>query len=144
MLLMTVSGPSKLFVWCSIQVDKWFCYIAGNFFPAVFTLIGYFEVTWQVTMKLFQAKIFEWATLQNKCTVTHKCWPMTTIAASLMNFQLQNFQLYNKSLKDWCQGKQLICFLLNLNVSLGFPSETLRFLGDNSLSPSRPVVKCLL
>ena len=30
----------KPFVLCSIQVDKWFCYIAGNFFPAAFTLIG--------------------------------------------------------------------------------------------------------
>ena len=28
----------------------------------------------------------------------------------LMNFQLPNFQLYNKSLKDWSLGKQLIVF----------------------------------
>ena len=28
----------------------------------------------------------------------------------LMNFQLQNFQLYSKSLKDWSFGKQLILF----------------------------------
>ena len=37
----------------------------------------------------------------------------------LMNFQVQNFQLYNKSLKDWSLGKQLILF------------------------PSKPVIKCL-
>ena len=36
----------------------------------------------------------------------------------LMNFQVQNFQLYNKSLKDWSLGKQLILF------------------------PSKPVIKC--
>ena len=36
-----------------------------------------------------------------------------------MNFQLQTFQLYNKSLKDWSLGKQLILFPSNLNVSLG-------------------------
>ena len=39
----------------------------------------------------------------------------------LMNFQLQNFQLYNKSLKDWFLGKQLTLFVSNLNVS--FPRD---------------------
>ena len=35
-----------------------------------------------------------------------------------MNFQHQNFQLYiyNKLLKDWSLGKQLILFPWNLNV----------------------------
>ena len=28
----------------------------------------------------------------------------------LMNFRLQFFQLYNKSLKDWSVGKQLVLF----------------------------------
>ena len=42
-----------------------FCFLAGNFFPTACTLIGDFEVTWQLTMKLFPAKIFEWAALQN-------------------------------------------------------------------------------
>ena len=41
---------------------------------------------------------------------------------SLMDFQLQNFQLY-KSLIDWILGKQLILFSLSrvakLRVSLG-------------------------
>ena len=36
-----------------------------------------------------------------------------------MNFQLQNFQLYNKLLKDWFRGKQLILFSSNLNVFRG-------------------------
>ena len=36
----------------------------------------------------------------------------------LMNFQLQNFQLYYISLKDWSLWKQLILFPLNLNVSV--------------------------
>ena len=40
----------------------------------------------------------------------------------LMNFQLQNFQLFDKSLKDcWFLGKQLILFPSNLNVS--FPRD---------------------
>ena len=40
----------------------------------------------------------------------------------LMNFQLENFQLYDKSLKDcWFLGKQLILFPSNLNVS--FPRD---------------------
>ena len=36
-----------------------------------------------------------------------------------MNFLLQKFQLYNKSLKDRSLGKQLILFPSNLNVSRG-------------------------
>ena len=39
----------------------------------------------------------------------------------VMNFQLENFQLYDKSLKDWSLGKQLILFPSNLNVS--FPRD---------------------
>ena len=51
---------------------------------------------------------------------------------SLMNFQLQNFQLYNKS--GWCLRKQLI--FLNLNVSLsGFSGNNINcFSRDQSLS----------
>ena len=33
------------------------CYMARNFFPAVHALIGYYEVTWHLTMKLFPAII---------------------------------------------------------------------------------------
>ena len=40
----------------------------------------------------------------------------------LKNFQLKNFQLYDKSLKDcWFLGKQLILSPSNLNVS--FPRD---------------------
>ena len=30
-----------------------FCYIAGNFFPTVRSLIGYFEITWHLAIDLF-------------------------------------------------------------------------------------------
>ena len=69
-----------------------FCFLAGNFFPTVCTLLGYFEVTWQVTMKLFPAKIFEWATLQNlwrqrvRCFVTRECLPTTAITVRFHEF----------------------------------------------------------
>ena len=33
------------------------CYMARNVFPTVHTLIGYYEVTWHLTMKLFPAII---------------------------------------------------------------------------------------
>ena len=39
--------------------------VAGNFFPMARALFGYFQVTWQLTMKLFPVKISERATLQN-------------------------------------------------------------------------------
>ena len=46
-----------------------------------------------------------------------------------MTFQLQNFQLYNKSLKDWFLGKQLTLFPKNLNVSPSSASGNLEILG---------------
>ena len=54
---------------------------------------------------------------------------------------LTNFQLYNKSLKDWSLGKQLILFPSNL----GFTSGNIEILGkQNQLLPEGPVMKCLL
>ena len=40
-------------------------YMAASYLPTAHALIGYFEVKWHVTMKLFPSKIFERATLQN-------------------------------------------------------------------------------
>ena len=63
----------------------------------------------------------------------------------LMNFQVQNFRLYNKSLKDWSLGKQLILFPSNLNVFLGFASGNIAILGkQNETFASGPVNKCLI
>ena len=50
------------------RTDKELCYIAGIFFPTALALIGYFEVKWHLTMKLFPAKISERATLQKSMT----------------------------------------------------------------------------
>ena len=87
--------------------------IAGNFFPTARALIGYFEVTWHLTMKLFPAKISEKATLQksmalegNSALLPANVDRRPPLQWGLMNFQLQNFQLYNKSLKDCSLGKQ--------------------------------------
>ena len=64
-------------------------------------------------MKLFPAKMSERATLQKIYDV--RGYPRILTADSqlqrgLMNFQLQIFQLYNKSLKDWSLGKQWMLF----------------------------------
>ena len=40
-----------------------------------------------------------------------------TLQLGLMNLHLQNFQLYNKSLKDWFLGRQIILFPSNINVT---------------------------
>ena len=40
--------------------------------------------------------------------------------------------LYNKSLKRWSGGKQLILFLSNLNVSLGPASGNIEILGKEN------------
>ena len=50
----------------------------------------------------------------------------------LMNFKLQNVQLYNKSLNEWSRGKHLIVFLSNLNVSFGLASENIEILAKQN------------
>ena len=58
-------------------VNKVYCYVAGNFFITVRALVGFFEVTWQLTMKLFPAQICERTTLQNlwRHKGTVHCYP---------------------------------------------------------------------
>ena len=50
----------------------------------------------------------------------------------LMNFKLQNVQLYNKSLNEWSRGKHLIVFLSNLSVSFGLASENIEILAKQN------------
>ena len=87
---------------------KSFCYIARNFFSSARGLIGYFEITWHLTIKLFPAKISERVTLQKSMTwegnnamlpANDDRWP--PLQRCLMNFQPQTSQQYNKSVKDW-------------------------------------------
>ena len=95
-----------------------FCFLAGNFFPASYTLLGYFEVTWQLTMKLFPAKIFEGATPQKLwCqSITVLCYPRMLTDDDRYS-KVSWISSYNKSLKDRSLGKQLIMLPSNLNVS---------------------------
>ena len=93
----------------------------------VIYLIGYFEVTWHLKMKLFPAKNL-WAGNIAAISMTSEGNNSALLPADvdrppplqrgLMNFQLQNFQLYYTSLKDWSLWKQLILFRLNLKVSV--------------------------
>ena len=64
--------PSALFLLRNMK----HCHIAGNFSPTSPTHIGYFEVTWHLTMKPFPAKISERTTLQNlwRLRVTAHCY----------------------------------------------------------------------
>ena len=66
-----------------------FCYIAENVFPTTCGLIGYFDVTWHLTMENL------WAGSIAKSMTSERRPPLQR---GLVNFQLQNFQLYNKSL----------------------------------------------
>ena len=69
-----------------------YCYTAGNFFSTAHTLIGYFDVTWHLTMKRFPAKIPEWATLQNLWSLlTSECWPLARFI--FLNFYTKKFFL---------------------------------------------------
>ena len=82
-----------------LQLNKKYCYIAGNFFPTACALIGYFEVTWHLIMKLFPAKMSERATLQNlwrqRVTVHDYplSWPTTAVTARFYKFPATKFRL---------------------------------------------------
>ena len=89
------------------------CYIAGNLFLTARTLIGYFEVTSHLTMKLFPADISERATLQiydvrgNSALLLANVDRRLLLQRGLKNvFQLQHFQPYNRLLKDCSLEKQ--------------------------------------
>ena len=83
--------------------------------------------------------------------VTVHCYPRMLNAPDIYFHKFVNEKfllrgLYNKSLKDWSHGKQLILFSLNLivNVSLGSVSKNIEILEkQNQLFPSGPVIKCL-
>ena len=86
-------------------------------------------------MKLFPAKISEPATLQNlwRQKETVYCYPQMFTAREIyfhkfVHEKVFSRELYDKSLKDWSLGKQLILFPENLNVFRGDRSR------DQSLS----------
>ena len=81
-----------------------------KFFPTARALIDYFEVITSNRMKLFLAKISERATKSmmsggNSALLPANVDRRPTLGQSLTNSQLQNFQLYNKSRKDWSFGE---------------------------------------
>ena len=112
--------------WMSLQ--PWFLMLY-LVFPTAYALIGYFEVTWRLTMKLSRQNL--WAGNIAKSIMSKgKRALLPTIVdqrplfqRGLMNLQLEKFQLYNKSLNDLSFGKQVTF------VSRGGPApiqETLR------------------
>ena len=82
------------------------CVCTCVFFRRTHNLIGYFEVTWHLSMKLFQPKSPSGATLQNpwrQRIPRMLAGDRRYSEVSVTNFRLQNFELYiyNKTLKDW-------------------------------------------
>ena len=76
-----------------------YCYIAGNFFSTARGLIGYFEVTWHLTMKLLSGQHCKKSMTSggNNAMLPANVDQWPPLQRGLMNFQLHNFQLYNKS-----------------------------------------------
>ena len=69
------------------------------------------------------------------------CWNLSALFKICFCFVL----LYNKSLNDWSFEEERILLPPNLNVSPDFVSGNIEILGkQNSLSPSGPVIKCLI
>ena len=107
-----------------------YCHLVGNFFSTALALIGCFEVSWHLTMKLFPTKISDRGTMQNlwRQKVTVHCSPRTLTAREIYFHKFVHEKvflcgLYNKLLEDWSLGKQLILFPSNLDVSFGSASR---------------------
>ena len=86
------------------------CYIAEFFAPAAHTLIGYFEVTWHLTIKLFPSKSL-WAGNSAKSMTSEGNSALLPANVDqrlplLLPLHVFLFVLYNKSLNDWSLGKQ--------------------------------------
>ena len=81
-----------------------YCYIAGHFFSTARGLIGYFEVTWHLTMKLLSGQHCKKSTTSggNNAILPANVDQWPPLQRGLMNYQLQNFQLYNRSLIFSC------------------------------------------
>ena len=119
------------------------CYIAGNFFPTAHALIGYFEVAWRLTVKLFPAKICKRATLQNlwRQRVTVHCYLRTlTVTARLNEFpaiprETVNFVYLESQCflrPRWDGDSQEIILTVSLGTS-HFKSGNCCFLGRKKL-----------
>ena len=95
-----------------------YCYIAGHFLPTARALIGYFEVTWHLTMKLFPAKISEEETLQIlwrqrvQCTVIRECWPLARFIFTNLYTKKFFFVVYiTNHLKTGPSGNSWFCWI---------------------------------
>ena len=94
--------------------------------PTAGALIGYFEVTWPLTIKLFPAKSLWAGSIAKSMTSEGNSallpanvdrWPPL-----LLPLHVFLFVLYNKSLNDWSLGEQFSLFPSNFDVFLGCAS----------------------
>ena len=115
------------FMFHVLCINIWLLFLAWNFFPnrarSHWLLWGHLTSNNESTVSrqnLWAGNVAKSLTSEgNSALLPTNVYPRLLLQWDLMNFQLQTFQLYNKSLKDWSLGKQLILFPSNLNVSLG-------------------------
>jgi len=98
------------FRWAVLQWnDSKFCYIAGIFSQQLRLLLAYFEVTWDLTIKLFPAKSL-WSGNVTKCMTSEDNNALLPgnvdwRAPLHLNFFNVLVVLYNKSFNDWYRRK---------------------------------------
>ena len=87
--------------------------------------------THHLTMKLFSANIATSLTSEsNSALLPLNVDRRPPLQRGLMNFQLQNVQLYNKSPTDWSRGKELVLFPRISMFPEEEPRKTWRFSGN--------------
>ena len=106
--------------------DVALCYIAEFFSPTARSFIGYFEVTWNLTIKLLCAKSL-WAGSSAKSMTSEGNSALLPANVDrrpplLSPLHVFLFVLYNNHLIDWSLGKKLCFFPSNLM----FPSAATR------------------
>ena len=125
------------------------CYIA-EFFPITAgPLIGYFDVTWHLTIKLFPLKVSERTTVQNlwRQRVTVHCYPPMLTDDRRCCYHWRFFFLCDitNHLMIGPSGNNSFCFPRISMFPSAAPRGNIEILGkQNELFPSGPVIKCLI
>ena len=107
-----------------LQLNKKYCYIAGNFFPTARALIGYFEVTWHMTSN-------------NENVSCQNLW-----AGNVAKSMTSEGNSAHVVLTDDCSCSEVL-WIFSFKIS---PQATLRFSGNkiNCFPPDQSIFTCLL
>ena len=147
--------PKRSFLaWMTIpnlMGNNFSCYIAEFFSPTARALIGYFEVTWHLTIKLFPAKSLRAGNSAKSMTSESNSalLPANVDRRPPLLFAICTFSFFlcyiTSHLMTGPSGNISCCFPRISMFPSAAPRGNIEILGkQNELFPSGPVIKCLM